>query len=154
MKKISIPQDALRLMQKIESHGESCWVVGGCVRDSLMGKQPSDWDMTTSATPEQITEIFSDKQLLLHGQKHGTVGVIENNIVYEITTYRVEQFQKENSDHRHPAALSFTRSIEEDLKRRDFTVNAMAYHPQRGLLDCFNGCEDLKKGIIFSRTAN
>ena len=67
MKKISIPQDALRLMQKIESHGESCWVVGGCVRDSLMGKQPSDWDMTTSATPEQITEIFSDKQLLLHG---------------------------------------------------------------------------------------
>lgn len=148
MKKISIPQDALRLMQKIESHGESCWVVGGCVRDSLMGKQPSDWDMTTSATPEQMTEIFSDKQLLLHGEKHGTVGVIENNTVYEITTYRVEQFQKENSDHRHPAALSFTRSIEEDLKRRDFTVNAMAYHPQRGLLDCFNGCEDLKKGII------
>lgn len=148
MKKISIPQDALRLIRKIESCGESCWVVGGCVRDSLMENQPSDWDMTTSATPEQMTEIFSDKQLLLHGQKHGTVGVVENGAVYEITTYREELFQKKTSDHRHPDTLFFTNNIEKDLKRRDFTVNAMAYHPERGLLDYFNGQEDLKKGII------
>ena len=132
-------------MEKIETFGEECWVVGGCVRDSLMEKQPSDWDMTTSASPEKMLEIFSGERLILSGISHGTVAVIRPGGVYEITTYRIETG---SSDHRHPDQVSFTKNIREDLSRRDFTVNAMAYHPERGLLDCFGGQKDIQRKII------
>lgn len=144
-KNIEIPKAALQLMCRLEDAQKSCWVVGGCVRDSLMGKMPTDWDMTTFATPQEMTDIFADKRLLLAGLSHGTVGVIEDGQVYEITTFRLESGC---SDHRHPDKVLFTDDIVQDLTRRDFTINAMAYHPQRGLLDCFGGQLDLQQGII------
>lgn len=142
-----IPEQPLSLLDTLEAAGEECWVVGGCVRDSLMGKTPSDWDMTTSATPQRMQQIFSDRSLLLAGVEHGTVGVIWDGKVYEITTYRVESG---SGDHRHPDSLHFSSKIEDDLARRDLTINAMAYHPQRGLLDCFGGQQDLHDRVIRS----
>ena len=142
---ILLPLQVLHLIEQLEAAGEEAWIVGGCVRDSLMGKIPHDWDMTTSASTGRMKEIFSDKRLLLNGEQHGTVGVIEDGAVYEITTYRIESGC---SDHRHPDAIRFTREIREDLSRRDFTINAMAYHPEKGLLDCFGGEEDIKNKII------
>lgn len=142
---ILLPPQVLHLIERLEAAGEEAWIVGGCVRDSLMGKIPHDWDMTTSASTGRMKEIFSDKRLLLNGEQHGTVGVIEDGAVYEITTYRIESGC---SDHRHPDAIRFTREIREDLSRRDFTINAMAYHPGKGLLDCFGGEEDIKNKII------
>ena len=125
---ILLPPQVLHPIERLEAAGEEAWIVGGCVRDSLMGKIPHDWDMTTSASTGRMKEIFSDKRLLLNGEQHGTVGVIEDGAVYEITTYRIESGC---SDHRHPDAIRFTREIREDLSRRDFTINAMAYHPQK-----------------------
>lgn len=142
---ILLPPQVLHLIEQLEAAGEEAWIVGGCVRDSLMGKMPHDWDMTTSASTGRMKEIFSDKRLLLNGEQHGTVGVIEDGAVYEITTYRIESGC---SDHRHPDSIRFTREIREDLSRRDFTINAMAYHPGKGLLDCFGGEEDIKNKII------
>lgn len=142
---IALPAPVCRLIDRLETEGFDCWIVGGCVRDSLLHKTPSDWDMTTAATPEQMCAIFSDKRLMTNGEKHGTIGVIEDGQVYEITTYRVETGC---SDHRHPDSVHFTSRIEEDLSRRDFTINAMAYHPQRGLLDCFGGEDDLRRRMV------
>ena len=142
---IALPAPVCRLIDRLETEGFDCWIVGGCVRDSLLHKTPSDWDMTTAATPEQMCAIFSDKRLMTNGEKHGTIGVIEDGQVYEITTYRVETGC---SDHRHPDSVHFTSRIEEDLSRRDFTINAMAYHPQRGLLDCFGGEDDLRQKVV------
>lgn len=142
---IWLPAPVQGIIGRVESAGYACWAVGGCVRDSLLGKTPSDWDLTSSATPEQLREVFADHRLVLNGEKHGTVGVIEGGAVYEITTFRVETGC---SDHRHPDAVRFTGRITEDLARRDFTINAMAYHPQRGLLDCFGGEEDLRRGWV------
>ena len=143
--KIVVPPEPLELMGRLEAAGEECWVVGGCVRDSLRGVQPADWDMTTSAAPERMLQIFAGEHLITAGLRHGTVGVVRQGRVYEITTYRVESGML---DHRHPDHLFFTKDVQDDLARRDFTVNAMAYHPQRGLLDCFGGEQDLQKGII------
>lgn len=145
--KITPPSEAIELIQMLEAAGEECWVVGGCVRDSLMGKIPFDWDMTTSATPQKMQEIFSQEKLLLTGLSHGTVSVVRGKNVYEITTFRIESGC---SDHRHPDSVQFTNKLEEDLARRDFTVNAMAYHPQRGLVDVFGGQKDLQEKIIRS----
>ena len=142
---IWLPAPVQGIISRVESAGYACWAVGGCVRDSLLGKPPSDWDLTSSATPEQLRKVFADHRLVLSGERHGTVGVIEGGAVYEITTFRVETGC---SDHRHPDAVRFTGQIEEDLARRDFTINAMAYHPQRGLLDCFGGEEDLRRGWV------
>ena len=143
--KIVIAPEPLELMRRLEAAGEECWVVGGCVRDSLRGVQPADWDMTTSAAPERMLQIFAGEHLITAGLRHGTVGVVRQGRVYEITTYRVESG---TLDHRHPDHLFFTKDVQDDLARRDFTVNAMAYHPQRGLLDCFGGEQDLQQGII------
>lgn len=143
--KLVVPPEPLELMRRLEAVGEECWVVGGCVRDSLRGVEPADWDMTTSATPERMLQVFGGENLITTGLRHGTVGVVRQGGVYEITTYRVESG---TLDHRHPDHLAFTWRVQEDLARRDFTVNAMAYHPQRGLLDCFGGEQDLRRKMI------
>ena len=140
-----IPNSVLELINKLEDAGYETWVVGGCVRDHLMGNAPHDYDCCTAAEPETMQAIFADRQLVLAGLKHGTVGVVTEEGVVEITTFRTEGGYL---DSRHPDWVRFVRDIREDLARRDFTVNAMAYSPRRGLCDPFGGQEDLKKGIL------
>ena len=142
---ILIPDGALEILTRLEEKGYEAYVVGGCVRDSLMGKIPYDWDVTTSAFPEEIIEVFKGEQVILTGIKHGTVTVRIKDENYEITTFRSEG---EYLDSRHPSSVSFVRDISEDLKRRDFTVNAMAYSPTRGLIDLYGGVLDLENGLI------
>ena len=140
-----IPNSVLELMDRLEDRGFECWAVGGCVRDHLMGIVPHDYDCCTSATPEEMQEIFADRRLVLAGLKHGTVGVVTEDGVVEITTFRTEGGY---TDARHPGWVRFVRNLREDLARRDFTVNAMAYSPRRGLADPFGGQEDLKHEIL------
>ena len=140
-----IPVEVLELMDRLEEQGFECYCVGGCVRDHLMGLTPHDYDCCTPARPEQMQAIFADRQLVLSGLKHGTVGVVTPGGVVEITTYRTEGGY---ADARHPDWVKFVGSLREDLARRDFTVNAMAYSPRRGLSDPFGGREDLKNGIL------
>ena len=140
-----IPNSVLELMNKLEEAGFETWVVGGCVRDHLMGNVPHDYDCCTAAEPETMQVIFAERQLVLAGLKHGTVGVVTEEGVVEITTFRTEGGYL---DSRHPDWVRFVRDIKEDLARRDFTVNAMAYSPRRGLCDPFGGQGDLKKGIL------
>ena len=137
-----IPAPVLELMDRLEEAGFECRCVGGCVRDHLMGITPHDYDCCTAATPEEMQEIFADRQLVLAGLKHGTVGVVTSEGVVEITTFRTEGGY---ADSRHPDWVHFVRDLREDLARRDFTVNAMAYSPRRGLSDPFGGQEDLKR---------
>ena len=141
--KIEIPQDALWVLEKLNEAGYEAYVVGGCVRDSLLGREPHDWDITTDAEPREVKKIF--RKTIDTGLKHGTVTVMNHGEGYEVTTYRVDG---DYSDHRRPESVSFTKSLEEDLKRRDFTINAMAYSPRDGLKDFFRGEEDLKTGVI------
>ena len=140
-----IPSPVLELMDRLEDRGFECWAVGGCVRDHLMGIRPHDYDCCTAATPEEMLEIFADRQLVLAGLKHGTVGVVTDFGVVEITTFRTEGGY---ADSRHPDWVKFVRNLREDLARRDFTVNAMAYSPRRGLSDPFGGQEDLRRGLL------
>ena len=140
-----IPNSVLELMDRLEAQGHECWAVGGCVRDHRMGIVPHDYDCCTDALPEQMQEIFADRQLVLAGLKHGTVGVVTDFGVVEITTFRTEG---DYSDSRHPGWVRFVRSIREDLARRDFTVNAMAYSPRRGFCDPFGGQKDLERGLL------
>ena len=140
-----IPNTVLELMDRLEDRGHECCCVGGCVRDWLMGIEPHDYDCCTAATPAEMQEIFSDRQLVLAGLKHGTVGVVTADGVVEITTYRTEGGY---ADARHPDWVKFVRSLREDLARRDFTVNAMAYSPRRGLSDPFGGQADLQRGLL------
>ena len=140
-----IPESVLELMDRLENAGFECHCVGGCVRDHLMGIAPHDYDCCTAATPEEMQEIFRDRQLVLAGVKHGTVGVVTEGGVVEITTFRTEGGY---ADSRHPDWVHFVRNLREDLARRDFTVNAMAYSPRRGLSDPFGGREDLKRGLL------
>ena len=141
--KIRIPAGAEQILHRLEEKGFEAYVVGGCVRDSLLGREPHDWDITTSATPQQVKRIF--QRTVDTGLKHGTVTVLLDREPYEVTTYRIDG---EYLDGRHPSGVTFTRSLREDLQRRDFTINAMAYSDSRGLQDCFGGLEDLKKGMI------
>lgn len=136
-----IPEYVQSLMDRLEEAGYQAWAVGGCVRDDALGITPHDYDLCTSALPEQTKALFSDHDLVLAGLKHGTVGVITPVDVVEITTFRTEG---DYSDNRHPGWVKFVPSIEEDLARRDFTVNAMAYSPIRGYADPFGGLSDLK----------
>ena len=140
-----IPNSVLELINKLEEAGYEAWVVGGCVRDHLMGNAPHDYDCCTAAAPQQMQAIFADRQLVLAGLKHGTVGVVTEDGVVEITTFRTEGGYL---DSRHPDWVRFVRDVKEDLARRDFTVNAMAYSPRRGLCDPFGGQADLKKGLL------
>lgn len=142
---ISIPKQVLSLMDKLESAGHQAWVVGGCVRDSLLGIAPHDWDMCTDALPGQMEAIFQDYSLVLAGEKHGTVGVVTGLGPVEITTFRTEGGY---DDARHPDWVRFEGHIEADLSRRDFTVNAMAYCPRRGLADPWGGQQDLHDRVL------
>jgi len=126
-------------------NGHTACAVGGCVRDSLLGKEPDDWDICTSALPERVKEIFAAFNVVETGLKHGTVTVIIDKKHYEVTTFRLDGEYKDN---RRPESVSFTEDIKSDLSRRDFTVNAMAYSLETGLIDCFGGREDLQRGII------
>ena len=138
-------ENVLSCLKALEAQGFSCYAVGGCVRDAVLGLTPHDYDLCTSATPAQMKKIFSGYPLVLAGEKHGTVGVVTGGEVVEITTYRTEG---EYLDNRHPERVEFVDRVEEDLARRDFTVNAMAWSPIRGFADPFGGREDLKNRIL------
>lgn len=140
-----IPENVKYLLSSLESRGYRADIVGGSVRDLLLGKTPDDYDITTSATPDETKAVFADERTVDTGIKHGTVSIILEGRAYEITTYRVDG---EYKDSRHPETVSFTRNIEEDLARRDFTVNAIAYSPVYGITDPFGGRGDLERGII------
>ena len=140
---IDIPSDVENIIEELENAGYEAYIVGGCVRDSILGISPKDWDITTSALPENIKEVF--KRTIDTGIKHGTVSVLLNKNVYEITTYRVDG---EYKDGRHPESVEFSKSLEEDLKRRDFTINAMAYSHKEGLIDLFGGINDINTKTI------
>lgn len=140
-----LPESVRACMDALEAAGFACYAVGGCVRDSLLGLQPHDYDLCTAATPAQLCAVFCERKLVLAGQKHGTVGVVMPDGVVEITTFRTEGAYR---DCRHPNWVSFVGRVEDDLARRDFTVNAMAYSPTRGLVDPFNGQADLKNRVL------
>lgn len=138
-----MPYEAEWIIKKIRDHGFEAFVVGGCVRDKLLGREPGDWDITTSAKPEEVKAIFG--KTVDTGLQHGTVTIIKNHTGYEVTTYRIDG---EYHDGRHPDSVEFTRNLLEDLKRRDFTINAMAYSHETGIVDAFCGMEDLRAGIV------
>ncbi|MBR2259647.1 MAG: CCA tRNA nucleotidyltransferase [Blautia sp.] len=145
--KIEVPADARYLVQTLEEEGYESYVVGGCVRDALMGRVPHDWDICTSARPEEVERIFLSrkKKVVETGLKHGTVTVVMHGEGYEITTFRCDG---DYTDGRHPDSVEFVKSLEEDLKRRDFTINAMAYSDLRGLMDPHDGSGDLQRKRI------
>ena len=140
-----LPQYVTDCIQALEAAGFAAYCVGGCVRDDCLGLQPADFDLCTSALPEQTEAVFSDKQLVLAGKKHGTVGVVTGGAVVEITTFRTEGAYKDN---RHPDWVAFVPDVEADLARRDFTVNAMAWSPSRGFADPFGGRKDLRNKVL------
>lgn len=142
---IFIPKEVKFLIDMIYQNGYEAFMVGGCVRDSILNLIPSDYDITTNAKPKEIMNIFKDYKIIDTGINHGTVSIILNNNIYEITTYRIEG---EYENNRRPKFVEFTSNIEEDLRRRDFTVNAIAYNERLGIVDKFNGLEDLQKRII------
>ena len=137
---IRLPHDAYRLLQTLRAAGHSAYVVGGCVRDSLLGRLPGDWDICTSARPDEMKALFHDQRLILTGEKHGTVAVILHGKPYEMTTYRLDGSYR---DHRHPDNVQFVDDLAADLARRDFTINAMAYAPGEGVIDLYGGRSDL-----------
>lgn len=139
----AIDKKAERILYTLNERGYEAYVVGGCVRDMILGRTPGDWDITTSAKPEETKECFSHTYDT--GIKHGTITVLMGNDSYEITTYRIEG---EYTDCRHPDEVVFTRDIHEDLLRRDFTMNAIAYHPKEGFIDPFGGVEDIGRRLI------
>lgn len=140
---MKLPDQVRQILNRLNRSGYEAYAVGGCVRDSLLGRRAGDWDITTSASPNQVKALFS--RTVDTGIAHGTVTVMLDGNGFEVTTYRIDG---EYRDGRHPESVSFTASLEEDLKRRDFTINAMAYHPDTGIVDLFGGQEDLKQRRI------
>lgn len=140
-----LPENISRALDMLESAGHEAWVVGGCVRDSLMGIIPHDYDITTSALPAETEQVFAGYRLIETGLKHGTVTVLAVGSPIEITTYRVDG---EYRDSRRPERVTFTRNIRDDVSRRDFTMNGIAYNPKQGYFDEFGGAEDIKAGVI------
>ncbi len=136
---ISLPSNVEKIISVLEEAGHEAYAVGGCVRDSLLGRTPNDWDITTSAEPLEVKKLF--KRTFDTGIQHGTVSVLFGKEIYEVTTYRIDG---KYEDSRHPKEVSFTKSLSEDLRRRDFTINAMAYNPRTGIVDNFGGMEDLR----------
>lgn len=140
---IVLPQDVIQIIERLESCGHEAYAVGGCVRDSILGKEPADWDITTSASPEDVKALFT--HTIDTGIAHGTVTIMCGKCGYEVTTYRIDG---EYKDGRHPESVAFTNLLSEDLRRRDFTINAMAYNQTEGLVDLFGGMQDLQDGVI------
>ncbi|MBQ2426010.1 MAG: CCA tRNA nucleotidyltransferase [Lachnospiraceae bacterium] len=141
--RIEMPRDVEWIIGKIRDHGFEAFAVGGCVRDTLLGREPGDWDITTSAKPEEVKGIFG--KTVDTGLQHGTVTIIKNRNGYEVTTYRIDG---EYHDGRHPESVEFTSNLKEDLKRRDFTINAMAYSHETEIVDEFGGMDDLEHQVI------
>lgn len=140
---IRLPGQVADIIHTLQRAGFEAYAVGGCVRDSILGREPDDWDITTSATPEQVKALFG--RTVDTGIKHGTVTVLKDRTGYEVTTYRIDG---EYEDGRHPKDVVFTASLEEDLKRRDFTINAMAYNEEQGLVDLFDGIGDIERKVL------
>lgn len=141
--RIQLPDKVDRIIRTLMAAGYEAYAVGGCVRDSVMGRSPNDWDITTSAKPEEVKRLFS--RTIDTGIKHGTVTIMLDKEGFEVTTYRIDGVYE---DGRHPREVTFTASLEEDLKRRDFTINAMAYNEETGLVDIFGGMQDIEQGVI------
>lgn len=141
--KIQLPEKVNTIIQTLQEHGYEAYAVGGCVRDSLLGREPGDWDITTSASPDETKKLFA--RTVDTGIEHGTVTVLLGKEGFEVTTYRIDGKYK---DSRHPTEVIFTRNLREDLLRRDFTINAMAYNDTEGIVDIFGGMDDLKRKII------
>jgi tRNA nucleotidyltransferase/poly(A) polymerase len=142
---IDIPDQVQKILTKLTDAGYEACVVGGCVRDSVMGLKPNDWDVTTSARPDEMKRTLGEWKLIETGIRHGTVTVLLDRMPVEVTTFRVDG---PYSDGRHPDRVFFTQNLKDDLSRRDFTVNALAYHPEHGMIDCFGGLEDLRNQSI------
>ena len=143
--KLFIPDDAQEIIEKLEKAGHSAYIVGGCVRDAVLGNAPHDYDLCTSATPEQMKEILKGHTTYDTGLKHGTITVAGDSDMYEVTTYRIDG---EYEDNRHPTSVQFVDKVELDLSRRDFTMNAMAYNHESGLVDPYGGLVDIKNKLI------
>ena len=141
--KIKLPENAKKILDTMHEAGFEAYIVGGCVRDAILGREPEDWDITTNAVPADIKRLF--KRTIDTGIEHGTVTVMFGKEGYEVTTYRIDG---KYEDSRHPSEVTFTKSLVEDMKRRDFTINAMAYNDRTGLLDLFSGREDLENKVI------
>ncbi len=140
---IELPENVKSIIEVLYSNGYEAYAVGGCVRDSVLGRKPKDWDITTSALPQEVKSLF--KKTIDTGIKHGTVTVMIKGEGYEVTTYRIDGVYK---DGRHPENVTFSSKLTEDLQRRDFTINAMAYNDKVGLVDQFDGMKDLQEGVI------
>lgn len=143
--RIPLPDGAAEILARLQRAGFEAYVVGGCVRDCLLGRTPLDWDIATSALPEQVAACFAGERMIETGLRHGTVTLLLRGEAYEITTYRVDG---DYADFRRPLHVSFTRSLKEDLARRDFTIGAMAYGPSEGIVDLYGGREDLRRRVI------
>lgn len=143
MKKITIPQKANYIIETLLNNNYEAYAVGGCIRDSLLGRNPEDWDITTSATPLEVKSLF--RRTIDTGIQHGTVTILLEKETFEVTTYRIDG---KYEDSRHPKNVEFTKSLKEDLRRRDFTINAMAYNDREGLVDIFGGKKDLERHLI------
>ena len=141
--KIQLPEKVNTIIQTLQEHGYEAYAVGGCVRDSLLGREPGDWDITTSASPDETKKLFA--RTVDTGIEHGTVTVLLGKEGFEVTTYRIDG---KYEDSRHPTEVIFTRNLREDLLRRDSTINAMAYNDTEGIVDIFGGMDDLKRKII------
>lgn len=142
---IKMPSSVEFILEELEKNGYPTYIVGGCVRDSLMGEEPHDWDICTAALPEETKEIFKQFPIIETGIKHGTITIVIEKEHYEVTTFRIDG---DYSDGRRPDEVKFTDNIKEDLERRDFTINAIAYNPKRGLIDPFFGALDIKNEFI------
>lgn len=142
---INLPPQVLTIINQLENAGFQAFCVGGAVRDCVMGATPGDWDITTSATPQQTKQVLQGYKTIDTGLKHGTITAIVDKIPYEITTYRIDG---EYDDNRHPLSVNFTKNLKDDLARRDFTINALAYNPSTGVVDYYNGTDDIYNSII------
>ena len=142
---LTLPPQVHTALDRLAAAGWEAYVVGGAVRDALRGCAAGDWDITTNAEPAQVERVFAGERLIETGLKHGTVTVLLGGLPLEITTYRVDG---DYTDHRRPDAVRFTRSLREDLMRRDFTMNALAYNPRTGLVDICGGAENITRGVV------
>ena len=141
--RIAVPEKGQYIIKTLQKAGFEAYAVGGCVRDSILGREPQDWDITTSARPQQVKALFP--RTIDTGLQHGTVTVMLRGEGFEVTTYRIDGSYE---DSRHPSQVSFTADLREDLRRRDLTINAMAYNDTAGLVDLFGGLADLKARMV------